>query len=188
MSGTLDRNRTLMSQDTSTPNTSALPAPSPEKKALLDAFDSVLKTQAEEREMTQREAEARRARGSSRPLLAVSAAILLAVCAYLAVFQPSWVFAPRPTPESLAIKEASLRITMANAARHVQGFSQRNGRLPESLAEAGARGADLTYSRLGASSYRLTGENGPAHVTLSSDEALPDFLGNSYQIIARRPR
>ena len=36
-----------MSQDTSTPPTAA----SPEKKALLAAFDTVLKTAAEEREM-----------------------------------------------------------------------------------------------------------------------------------------
>lgn len=178
-----------MSQDTSPPNPSVPPAPSAEKKALLDAFDTVLKTQAEERETDARAAEARRrARASSRPLLAASAAILLAIGAYLAIRQPTWVFAPRPTPESLAIKEASLRITMANASQHVQHFRQRTGRLPESLAEAGARGDDLVYSRLGASSYRLVGENGLAHVMLTSDDSLADFLGNSFQIIARRSR
>jgi len=178
-----------MSHDTSTPNASPSPAPSAEKKALLDAFDTVLKTQADERETTERQAEARRrARAGSRPLLAVSAAILLAVGAYLAIMQPTWVFAPRPTPESLAIKEASLRIAMANASQHVQHFRQRTGRLPESLAEAGARGGDLVYSRLGASGYRLMGENGPAHVILTSGDSLAPFLGNSFQIIAQRSR
>lgn len=178
-----------MTNDTSTPNASSSPAPSAEKKALLDAFDTVLKTQADEREANQRDAEARRrARASSRPLLAASAAILLAVGAYLAIMQPTWVFAPRPTPESLAIQEASLRIVMASASQHVQHFRQRNGRLPESLAEAGARSDELFYSRLGGSSFRLVGENGPAHVTYTSDDSLADFVGNSFQVIARRSR
>jgi hypothetical protein len=184
-----------MNRDTSTsratpaPPSAKAPAASAEKKALLDAFDTVLKTQAEEREANLREAEARRrARASSRPLLAASALIVLGLGAYLAIAQPTWVFAPRATPETLALKEASLRIAMANVSQHLHRFQQRNGRLPDSLAEAGAHDAGLSYQRLGASAYRLVGENGPAHVTFSSDEPLTDFLGNSYQIIARRPR
>ena len=38
---------------------------SPEKKALLEAFDSVLKTKADEREAERLAAEARRGRGTS---------------------------------------------------------------------------------------------------------------------------
>jgi hypothetical protein len=178
-----------MSQDSSTSRASPPPAPSAEKKALLDAFDTVLKTQAEEREADARDAEARRrARAGSRPLLATCAVILLAISAYLSIMQPTWVFAPQPTPESLALKEASLRIAIANASQHVRRFQQRNSRLPESLAEAGARGGDMVYNRVGASSYRLVGENGPTRVTLTSDDSLAAFLGNSFQIIARRSR
>jgi hypothetical protein len=77
---------------------------------------------------------------------------------------------------------------MANAAQHVERFRQRNGRLPKSLAEAGARSDDLSYSRLGGSSYRLVGDNGPAHATFTGEESLTDFLGNSYRIIVRRSR
>ena len=176
-----------MSHDTTT--SKAPPPPSAEKKALLDAFDTVLKTQAEERDATEREADARRrSRASSRPLLAASAVILLAVASYLAVLQPPWVFAPRATPESVAVQEASLKIAMANAAQHVEHYRRKNGRLPESLAEAGARSENLSYNRLGDSSYRLVGDNGSAHATLGADESLADFLGNSYQIIARRAR
>jgi hypothetical protein len=176
-----------MSQDTSTSSASP-PLPSPEKKALIDAFDTVLRRQADERDASQREAEARRAGAASRPLLAASAAILLAVGAYLGVMRPTWVFAPRPSPESLAIKEASLRIAIANAAKHVEQFRQQTGRLPESLTEAGARSGALVYSRLGATEYRIGGENGLTHVTYAANESLAGFLGNSYQIIARRPR
>ena len=178
-----------MSQDTSTPNASPHPAPSVEKMALLDAFDTVLKTQAEERESTAREAEAReRARTSSQPLLALCTATLLAIGAYLAIMKPAWVFAPSPTPESLAIQDASLRLTMANASQRVQHFRKQNGRLPESLAETGTQGANLHYGRLGASDYRLVGENGMARVTLTSKDSLADFLGNSFQIIERRQK
>src|SRR5438552_13734905 len=142
-----------MSHETSTPK--APPAPSAEKKALLDAFDTVLKTQAEERAASDREAEARRrARASSRPLLAACAVILLAVASYLAVFQPAWVFAPRAVPETLTIQEASLKIEIANAAQHVERFRQKNGRLPESLGEAGARAGNVNYRQLSETSYR----------------------------------
>lgn len=178
-----------MSQDTTTPNASTPPSTSVEKKALLDAFDTVLKTQAEERDASARDLEARRLAGaSSRPLLAMCTAILLVVGGYLAIAQPSWVFAPRPTPESLAIKEASLRISMANAAQHVQRFRAQTGRLPRTLAEAGAREGELTYKELGATGYRIVGENGATTVTLSSEDSLATFLGSSFQIIARRAR
>jgi hypothetical protein len=182
-----------MTNDTSTssssppPSSTTAPAASAEKKALLAAFDTVLKSQAEEREATLRDAEARR-RARARPLFAASALIVLGLGAYLAIVQPTWVFSPRPTPETLALKEASLRISMVNASQHLHRFQQRNGRLPETLAEAGAHDAGLSYQRLGASAYRLVGDNGPAHVTLSSEEELAGFLGNSYQIIARRPK
>ena len=174
-----------MSQDISTRKTSP-PPPSAEKKALLDAFDTVLKSQAEERD---RELEARRSpRAVSLPLLAGAALVLLGIGSYLAILQPAWVFAPQPQPETVAVQEASLKIAMASAAQHVERFRQKNGRLPESLAEAGARGDVMNYSRLGASRFRLVGDNGAAHATFTADQSLSDFLGNSYQIIARRPR
>lgn len=180
-------NDTSTSSRTPAPSSSSAPAASAEKKALLAAFDTVLKSQAEERDASRRDAETRR-RARARPLFAASALIVLGVGAYLAIVQPTWVFSPRPAPETLALKEASLRISMANVSQHLHRFQQRNGRLPETLAEAGAHDAGVSYQRLGASAYRLMGENGPAHVTFSSDEELAGFLGNSYQIIARRPK
>lgn len=156
---------------------------------MLDAFDTVLKTQADQRDASERDAEAERlARASSRPLMAAAAVILLAVGGYLALARPDWVFAPRPTVESIALQEASLRIAMANASQHIERFRQRNGRLPETLAEAGGRDAGLGYSRVGPSGYRLVGDNGSAQVTFSSEQTLHEFLGNSYAIVARRAR
>lgn len=160
-----------------------------EKKALLEAFDTVIKTQADERETAQREAEARRlARARSRPIMWACVTSLLFVSAYLWVEQPEWVFPNRALPESVAIKEASLRIGLANAAQHLEHFRQRQGRLPATLVEAGG-GADwITYQRVGTDGWRLSGVNGAAQLTLKSSDALPDFLGNSFEVISRRPR
>jgi hypothetical protein len=162
----------------------------PEKKALLEAFDTVLKTQADEREAQRLEAEARRlARARSRPVMWVCAAVVLFVSAYLWIEQPEWVFPNRAVPESMAVKDASLRIAIANAAQHVERFRQRKGRLPATLEEAGAHGDGFTYERGGGGSgWRLTGQNGGVRLTLASADPLAKFLGNSFEIISRRGR
>jgi hypothetical protein len=160
--------------------------PSSAKKALLDAFDTVIKTQADEREAELRAAEARRrARAWSRPLVLISAAIVLFTAAYLWIERPEWVFPTPPAPESVAVVEAGLRITIANAAQHVERFRQRSGRLPESLEEAGAHPLGLQYTVSG-SDYRLEGERDGRQVSFASGEPLLAFLGNSFQVISRR--
>lgn len=164
-------------------------AASPEKKALLEAFDTVLKNQAEERERELRAAEARR-RALARPraIMSVGAAVVLFVAVYLWIERPEWVF-PRPAaPESVAVKEASARIGVANAAQHLERFRQRSGRLPRTLAEAGAHGDGVVYQLTGDESWRMVGTNGQVQVTLESSEPLPKFLGNSFEVIARRSR
>jgi hypothetical protein len=160
-----------------------------EKKALLDAFDTVLRTQAEEREAERREAEARRlARARSRPVMWACAAIVLFIAAYLWIEQPDWVFPTRAVPESTAVQEASLRIGMANAAQHLERYRQRSGRLPTTLTEAGAHGDGLLGYEVLANGrdWRLTGRNGATRIQLTSSEPLAKFLGNSFEVIARR--
>jgi hypothetical protein len=161
----------------------------PEKKALLEAFDSVLKRQAEARDEEARTAEARRLASSrTRPVFWAGAALALFIGAYLWVEKPEWMFSPPPAPESAAIKEASARIGVANAAQHVERFRQRAGRLPSTLTEAGAQVEGINYQRTGPDSWRIEGASGPVRVSLSSSESLPKFLGNSFQVISRRPR
>ena len=118
--------------------------------------------------------------------MGVCAAILLFVCAYLWVEQPEWVFPSQAPAESMAVKEASLRIGMANAAQHVERYRQRNGRLPATLSEAGVHGEGMVLETVGADGWRLVGSNGPARLSLSSTEQLSRFLGNSFEVIAQR--
>ncbi len=175
-----------MSQDTTTPPPNA--AASPEKKALLAAFDTVLKTAAEERELEQLAAEARRRnRGASRLLMVVCGVVLAFVLVYLYVERPEWAF-PAPTPpESAAVRQASLRISVANAAQHIERFRQQRGQLPVTLEQAGANGAGISYQRT-AAGYQLEGDGDGIRVSFTSGESLTRFVGNSFEVIARRTR
>jgi hypothetical protein len=164
---------------TQSPNTT------PQKKALLEAFDTVLKTQAEEREARRAEALARRRHGVSRLLMVVCTSIVVFIGVYLYVERPEWVFPAAPTPESVAVREASLRISVANAAQHIERFRQRTGRLPATLTEAGAHDSGLDYEPA-STGYKLHADLGDVQVSYDSNEPLAKFVGNSFKVISRR--
>jgi hypothetical protein len=173
-----------MTNHTETPS-----GPTAQKQALLEAFDTVLKQQADAREAELREAEARRrAARRVRPSIAAAALLSLALCSYLYIERPEWVFPAAAVPESVAIKEASLRIGMANVAQHLERYRQRTGALPRTLADAGTRVTGMTYEPLDASTWRLVGAHAGIELTLTSQDSLPRFLGNSFEVISRRPR
>ena len=65
---------------------------------------------------------------------------------------------------------------------------QRTGTVPRSLSEAGTRVEGMAYEALGSDAWRLVGTNGSVELTLSSHDSLPRFLGNSFEVISRRPR
>lgn len=174
-----------MSQETA-PTPPPARSASAEKQALLEAYDTVLKHQAERREAESREAQARRAaRQRTRPFVWTSAALTLVLCSYLVIERPEWMF-PRTGPaETVELQEASVRISMANAAQHVQRFRQQNNRYPETLTEAGAYGDGIEYTRIG-DGWRMTATQGTAEITLSSQDPLASFMGKSFEIISRR--
>jgi hypothetical protein len=166
-----------MSQETVNPDS---------KKALLDAFDQVLKTQAEER--AERLVGTRRARGRLAAVTWIAVVALLLTVAYLWIERPGWLFQPPPPLESAAVKEASLRIALANAARHVEHYRRQHGRLPKSLDETGTLANGISYEPGRANDYLLRGVNGPVRLALRSTDSLAPFVGNSFEVITRRPR
>jgi hypothetical protein len=167
------------------PKTSA----SPEKMALLEAFDSVIKNQVAEREAELRAAEARRrARTRVGALGWSSVVVLVLVGAYLWIAKPEWLFPSAAQPESAAVREASLRIGVATAAQHVRRFQTKTGRLPETLVEAGVSAQGISYQRLGSDQYQLGAEEGELHVTFASQDSLPTFVGRSFEVIGQRSR
>jgi hypothetical protein len=165
------------------PRTSA----TPEKKALLEAFDDVMKNQAAEREAELRAAEARR-KGRTRlgALAWTSLAVLVLVSGYLWVERPDWVFPPAIQPESPELRQASLRIGVATAAQHIKRFQRKSGRLPETLTEAGVSTDGISYQRLGPDAYRLEATEGDLRISLGSHDSIPIFLGNSFRVIGQR--
>lgn len=179
------------------PSTTARPQPQPppaggtsHKQALYDAVGDVIRKQAEERKAAQA-AEAERSRRKARrvsPVIVTCLAILLSVGAYVAIEQPEWLF-PKPFPaESQAEREASLRMAIATTAQRIERFRQQHGRLPATLAQAGSTVEAITYERNGDAQYVLRGENGPVALTYRSTEPISSFVGNSYQLLARRGR
>ncbi|HUQ15615.1 MAG TPA: hypothetical protein VM094_06140 [Gemmatimonadales bacterium] len=172
-----------------TTGTASVPGASPQKQALLEAFDSVLKQQAENREADLREEAARRrSRNRVRPTIWTAAVLALFLCTYLYIERPEWLFPASAPPESIAIQQASLRIGMANVAQHVERYRHRRGKLPSTLLEAGTQVEGITYQPLDSTEWRLIGSHGGVELTLASREPLPKFLGNSFEVISRRSR
>jgi hypothetical protein len=77
---------------------------------------------------------------------------------------------------------------MANLAQHLEGHRRRTGALPRTLADVGTRMDGMTYEPIGAATWRLVGTNAGVELTLTSQDSLPRFLGNSFEVISRRPR
>lgn len=172
-----------------TTGTAPVAAASSQKQALLEAFDSVLKKQAEDREAERRDQAARRgARNRVRPTVWASVVLTLFLCTYLYIERPEWLFPASAPPESVAIQEASLRIGMANVAQHVERYRQRTGKLPGTLLEAGTQAEGMTYQPLDSTDWRLVGSHRGIELTLVSRVPLPKFLGNSFEVISRRSR
>ena len=71
-------------------------------------------------------------------------------------------------------------------AQRIRRYQREHGRLPGSLAEAGAPADWIRYEPLPPAAFALHGENGAARVTLRSTDSLDTFVGNSFQIIQQR--
>ena len=160
-------------------------APTPEKQALIEAYDQVLRAEAEKREQDGARKPARR-RWPLHPVAMLFLLIWAVTGGYLITVKPAWVFdRGRPT-ESPAIQEASLRLAMAMQAERIEKFRQaRGGQLPTSLADVGPLVSGIIYERAG-NEYVLRGVNGSASLMLRSTDPIRAFVGNSFVVIQRR--
>jgi hypothetical protein len=159
----------------------------PHKQALFDAAVEVMQKQREERAAARAAEDARR-RDQSRvsPIIAAGLTLILAVGVYVGVEQPTWLFPPAPPVESQETREASLRIGMATTMQRIERFRLAQGRLPRTLAEAGASPSGITYEQREGDHYTLRGTNGSVRLTLKSEDSLPLFVGNSFRVLALR--
>lgn len=120
----------------------------------------------------------------------VSVLTLLSLAGLLLVLlRPSWLAGPKaPPPESPAIREASVRLSMLRERQRVTDFAKQNGRLPISLAEAGSTAPGLGYEALPGQQFRLFAQAGDSLLVLRSSDSMPQFLGNSLKEIKNRGR
>ena len=167
-----------------TPTQPSPGAPTPEKRALLDAFDQVIKADAEQRG---KPADPRRPRKwLLHPIAMLALLVLFGTIGYLGAVRPPWLFDRGMPPENAALQDASLRLGMAMQYQRIERYRQTNRRLPQSLDDVGAPMQGISYERVGADQFVLRGRNGTVSLTLRSTDPVREFVANSYTVIQRR--
>ncbi len=155
--------------------------PTPEKRALIDAYDQALKSAAERRA----EEAAIRPHRRVRPFAWLLLALAVVVIGAIAVVQPPWVpWADRfdAKPE---VEDASLRLAIGLEAQRIVRFRRVHGALPERIEETGVPIPGIEYVKNG-DSYLLRGTHGAAALTYRSTDSLRAFVGHSYDVLLRR--
>jgi hypothetical protein len=159
------------------------PSPnSPDRRALVKAFQDVVRTEREKQTQSSRSEVTPARRSFQRGMM-----LLAVVLAAILLSRPSWLFSSAPQ-ESPALREASLRVSMYVAIQRLERFRSDSGRLPASLQELGTDTTGLRYQTT-AGGYALTGTNNGLSLTYQSGTPPKEFLGDSYrQVTQRRKR
>jgi hypothetical protein len=152
------------------------------KQALLEAAQSAVESEAEQRKTLGRE-QKRRAR---RRMLPAIFAVTVGFSLYALLTRPAWLQTPPPPPDSPAVQEANLRIIMYTQAMRVERFVEQHGRVPATLAEASASAEGTRIEPLQDNGFVLHGTTGTIELTLKSTDVMRDFLGNSFEVLAAR--
>ena len=109
--------------------------------------------------------------------------VLSILSLYLWFGSPSFLATGVPEPLPPTLVEAGLRMEVYHQALKVNGFYQRERRLPNSLAEAGDPYSNVAYQRLDPRSYRLWIAGTEGSIEFASTDSLSLFLGNAPQVI-----
>lgn len=159
------------------------PGPTPEKRALIDAYDSVMRADATRR--------ASRTAGSmrrTRPVSWIVFTVLIAGVAGLAILRPDVLRPDTALHEPPELREASLRFAMGIQIERIAKYQRTHGNLPLTLPDAGPVLPGATYRPLPSGRYELDAVNGAASLTYTSDTPLRQFMGNAFDVIVKRNR
>ena len=85
--------------------------------------------------------------------------------------------------QSAEREQAGRKVQTMLAATRIRDFRARHGRLPRTLAEAGVRTPDLTYTRESTDAFTI--RNGSGASTLVFRSTVPDsvFVGNAFRVL-----
>lgn len=126
---------------------------------------------------------------SRQRFAAVSLPLAGAFSFYIWFGNPAWVTPTMPDPVNAEKAEASLRVAMFYEAQRIESFRQESGRLPDSLGELGGTPpAEMTYQRVDARTYQLTGQNRGVTLTFNSDQAIQQFVGDAMNRLGIKTR
>jgi hypothetical protein len=116
---------------------------------------------------------------------------LLLICsifsAFLWIFSPGWNSADTLPPISPELASAGLRMEVFLQAVRVRDFRAREGRLPNSLEEAGDPYSRVRYERLDAGRFRLELDGPQGILVYESGQVPGEFLGDALEIIEEAP-
>lgn len=166
-----------------TSNAPVTPPGGREKQALLEAFDDVLKADAERR------AEAANAPPEPRerlvsPVLAVGIFTLIALITSIFVTRPPWLGFPDEYVEAPVVQDASLRLAMYQARQRVEQYRRAHGSLPATLVAAGVTDPTLRMTVVSNARYVIEGGSDSVRLALRSDEPVRPFLGDAFEVVA----
>jgi hypothetical protein len=155
-----------------------------QKRALLEAAQAAVED-AREKELARRRGGSTR---TSRTIVTVLGVSLFGMGIYLLAARPAWFFTPPPAPETMEIREASVRLMLVREAERVKRYRAEHGRFPATLAEAGSPVRGLLFETRGDTAFRVMSPWGDGTIGLSSSDSVGSFLGNSLRIIVSRGR
>ena len=154
----------------------------PDRRALVDAYRDLVKSEAERKAAGP---EGRGGGGRRRQYLSLTLAALLVVAF---VLRDQWLvsnYVPVQTPE---VTEASMRMIVWKEARRIQLYqAAHEDALPDSATVAQGIISGVVFHPLGSGHYTLALQDKAHTVTYDSGDSLAKFLGNSYELIKRRP-
>jgi hypothetical protein len=153
-------------------------------REFAEALDEVIRDQdkkAQARGRREGDSGGRKKPSPPRAWLTLLGASVLSLFLWLG--SPAWL-GPGPLPQAPPrVVEAGLRVEVHSQAMRLQGFLQREGRLPGALTELGPPPPGMGYERLSPREFRLWMESGEIRVDYSSSESLEAFLGDARRTI-----
>ena len=111
--------------------------------------------------------------------------ILTLLSLYLWFGSPSFLATGLVEPIPPALEEAGLRMEVHLQTLNVEEFLQKEGRLPNSLSEAGDPFTVVEYERLDRRTFRLWAPGPAGIIEYASGDSLELFLGETKAVILR---
>lgn len=144
------------------------------RRALAEAYEQAVKSESDKRARALVLAKKSQLR---RIILGIAWVIALAGGSLL-VLKPDWFGLVR-YKESVAERDANIRLSLYMAGRQLESFKGRTGAYPSKLEEAGRTVPGIQYQRTQDGGYEMRLSRGGQMVLLTSRDSLSAFVGSS---------